>query len=123
MLDNIKNARREIIEKADNIYGSLKDVRDIFGNNLDIVRFNYKKYVEQLNKAVEEGKEEVTMYDKDGNPYTISLSIAQEMEGILLDSCEKDYLSKESSSNEHQDELKEMVVESSKKQIPNINRK
>ncbi len=123
MLDNIKNARREIIEKADNIYGSLKDVRDIFGNNLDIVRFNYKKYVEQLNKAVEEGKEEVTMYDKDGNPYTIYLSIAQEMEGILLDSCEKDYLSKESSSNEHQDELKEMVVESSKKQIPNINRK
>ena len=63
------------------------------------------------------------MYDKDGNPYTIYLSIAQEMEGILLDSCEKDYLSKESSSNEHQDELKEMVVESSKKQPPNINRK
>ena len=116
---NKKTDRIIIIQNADNLYGTMSGISDINGNSLDNVFFNYKRFAEQIEKAVEEGKEGVIIYDKENKPHTVNIATAMLKKIELLKSCEKDYLNKESNSNEHEEELKEMLEESNKKEPKN----
>lgn len=110
--------------KYDWTYGASRDGNtDSSGKSLDGIKFNYKRFIAQMEEAKASGSSKVNVVDQTGHSYTIDYATAEVMKGQLLQSNENSYIQEIVAGRQEDQELTSLIADAKAKGGAYINGK